>query len=853
MASKHDVTDPVYKRDPRTLLVDWANQSEPWVRYAVGLVLNTGRPLSEDDLDAVYALLTAETPGGDGVDQLLPLGVDSGENALPLELVSLSNVRGVNRLRAGVTVPFNPGITILYGENGTGKTGYARILKALAKSRSASVVLPDIYAEETQTPGADITYRQGADERTLHWAGEQGLSPFVGMPVFDSAAVSVHVDHHLAYVYTPASLALFDHVGHALREMKKRLDEEVGQLKTDQVDLMHRFKVGSQVYPLLASVGASSDLEELKRLANFDFDADQQIQKLESSVAELMRNGLASQLTQLQRAARVLGECQNFASSVIAMDPNRYNRDLTELHALQHKYEAFRQDLFSAAALPADPEDTWQGFIQSGQAYRNHLEAKGVHDEDRCLYCRQPLSYQARALVSQYKELLNAQVASDLAEGQGSLDDRVRPVLAAALVETPGFLRDHQDQSDQAPYMKHIQLASAVANHIRAQLVGGRALEPVPAVAELRDALQSAYATVEQEMSHLRTLASTDDGLQASRLELDELRAAVELGRSWAEVEANARRAKRMRSLSEWSAKMPQLSRKVTELSKVASEEFTKNEFERLFAEECRALRAPAVVLKFVGVQSQIQRHKSLAGKKKEHKPSEVLSEGEQKVLALADFIAEARMMARSIPVVFDDPVSSLDHRRISEVAARIQQLAKTNQVVVFTHDMWFAAIVIGGIDRCTYLLVTDEHEKGIVTKSRSPWETSAYYRARINETIQEARGSVGDDRIKQIKEAYGFIRCWCEVFVESELLGGVITRYQPDVKVQALGNIKLGGLSDAIEAVKAVHETACRHTLAHSRAGPSLGVEPTLDGLEHEWKIVQEARKKYSNSGKAR
>ena len=65
-----------------------------------------------------------------------------------------------------------------------------------------------------------------------------------------------------------------------------------------------------------------------------------------------------------------------------------------------------------------------------------------------------------------------------------------------------------------------------------------------------------------------------------------------------------------------------------------------------------------------------------------------MLSEGEQKVLALADFLAESRMRGTKAPLVFDDPVTSLDYRRLDEVAARIQNLAETHQVVVLTHNI---------------------------------------------------------------------------------------------------------------------------------------------------------------------
>lgn len=52
-------------------------------------------------------------------------------------------------------------------------------------------------------------------------------------------------------------------------------------------------------------------------------------------------------------------------------------------------------------------------------------------------------------------------------------------------------------------------------------------------------------------------------------------------------------------------------------------------------------------------------------------------------------------MRGTKAPLVFDDPVTSLDYRRLDEVAARIQHLADTHQVIVLTHNIMFASALI--------------------------------------------------------------------------------------------------------------------------------------------------------------
>ena len=126
-------------------------------------------------------------------------------------------------------------------------------------------------------------------------------------------------------------------------------------------------------------------------------------------------------------------------------------------------------------------------------------------------------------------------------------------------------------------------------------------------------------------------------------------------------------------------------------------------------------MRAPNVTLNFPGRQGQVTRRKLVAS----YKPNQVLSEGEQKALALADFLAEVTSVPASSPVVFDDPITSMDYRRIHEVCDRIVVLAEGHQIIVFTHNIWFAAELLGKANKKSwkyYDIRLEGTDAGVVT-----------------------------------------------------------------------------------------------------------------------------------------
>ena len=68
----------------------------------------------------------------------------------------------------------------------------------------------------------------------------------------------------------------------------------------------------------------------------------------------------------------------------------------------------------------------------------------------------------------------------------------------------------------------------------------------------------------------------------------------------------------------------------------------------------------------------------------------EILSEGEHSCVALAAFLAELVTSRDHSGIVFDDPMSSLDHIYRERVAKRLVEEARHRQVVIVTHDLGF-------------------------------------------------------------------------------------------------------------------------------------------------------------------
>ena len=93
------------------------------------------------------------------------------------------------------------------------------------------------------------------------------------------------------------------------------------------------------------------------------------------------------------------------------------------------------------------------------------------------------------------------------------------------------------------------------------------------------------------------------------------------------------------------------------------------------------------------------------------HTIDSILSEGEKKVIALSNFLADCTIDNRKNSIVFDDPVTSLDMDYRDLIATKIVELSRDRQIIVLTHDLSFLRLLI---DKHKSIIATDCHIIGI-------------------------------------------------------------------------------------------------------------------------------------------
>ncbi len=849
----------------RSLLVGWANEQDAWVRHLVSEVVVSRKAMTDGQLDAIHQTFLREKAlvPGDPVkvpklsDDASLLDVSSG-----LFLTQLHDLKNVNALVEGQAIEFNPKLTVIFGENACGKTGYVRVLKKAAAVRTTEAVLPDVsQAQRTkQPPRARIAFRLGQGKpQEVEWIDQAGLVPFNRIDVFDSRATALHVDGDLNYMYTPGELARFPLVQQGIEGVRSRLEQGVSDKTQTANPFLPQFDRQSRIYPLIDSLGAATDLAQLKTLSTVTDAEKQEIPSLKAEVEALQTTNPAAQLKLAETVKQHLDALVKSLSAAGRFEVPKYAKGLERLQKAEQQYEKATQESFAGLPIPGLLKEEWRRFIQSGEEYLKTLDAAAKYPAkgEECLYCRQPLSPEAVALLKKYRDYCNNDLRVEL-DGAGRDIDAVRRAFQQGLDFADVDRRVGEIAGNGAG------ITAEQLSDIRDFVVKGKSIrdaiesrKPV----EWKD--QAAYTArvlkyLEDAQAHNKALLKDlterrdkrEEALHDRQGKLLDIESRLKLAGLMPQIEKAVEQAKWVDKAKIQQRKFQGLLRSLTETSKVASEQLLNRDFERHFNEECKTLRAPAVTLQFPGRHGQVTRKKAVASG--EHRPSDVLSEGEQKVIALADFLAEASLKPPA-PVIFDDPINSLDYKRMAEVVNRIAALSDTRQVIVFTHNIWFTTELLARFEKrtqdCSYYDVSRDGAKiGIVSKGTHPrCDTVSNLRGKINALIQSAEKASGEPQAALIERAYALIRSICEVIVEQELFQGVTQRYQPMVRMTVLPKINFSELEGAVKAINAIYEDCCRYIGSHSQPLETLNVRPTLDTLKVDWKKLQEARDAYA------
>lgn len=278
--------------------------------------------------------------------------------------------------------------------------------------------------------------------------------------------------------------------------------------------------------------------------------------------------------------------------------------------------------------------------------------------------------------------------------------------------------------------------------------------------------------------------------------------------------------------------------RGVTEVEKELSGKYFNQKYIDTFNEECKSLDGNfGIIVTHTGSAGTSYRQLFLKG----NLPSAILSEGEQKVIAIADFIAEMRMSEINCGMIFDDPVNSLDEHRKNKIAEHLAELSKHRQIIVFSHDLVFVSALItycqdSKVTFESHWVEKREDKPGMIFLNNSPSYEKEYRKNTIpTKHYVEAKKDdcPPEQREYLIKVGFSALRTCYEVLVINDLFNNVVQRFKERVSIDSLSSVYFD--QSIVDEIMDSFARCCRYMEGHTHSDKYAYKKPELKDLKEE------------------
>ena len=754
-------------------------------------------------------------------------------------LKSLTHVEGVNLLKPGASIPFHSNLTVLYGKNGSGKSGFVRILKRLAGSRSQEDIWQNVHKVKTKNRcKASIEYTVGLRSLILQWTSGGRVAPFDKIMIFDGKCVPIYLNRSLELSYQPYGFELFQHVASSVQELQERLERDIERNEGAIPSIEGIFDSNSAVGRFVTALSQNTHIDELKKFRRWSNVLKNELSDKIRERKSLENVGERSEILNSRRKKLVSLEkaLEESLSSLTSQNIRAYVLLVKKLRELKKASRRKKGEQLEDYAIREMASEEWELFINAGETYIQLLgQPTYPKDGDTCIYCQQKLLRPAQRLIQLYRKLFKEDEIANLANVEEEIDEAARSLQDASFESDVGFIQ--QEYVKLLPRKVALEafkvlkdcdiLSRRLGSALKSRKI--QSLRPVRAGKALAS-VRLAITKLDHENVRLREaqrdISKRTRQLDQAILDLKELKLLAKHRKAVQKSIVMLRWVAAGRRVRDSALK----TKPITDLGKRAWRELVSDSFKKSFEIEEGLLSAPKVNIEFRGDYGSQVREKTIAGL---GGIDQFLSEGEQKAIALADFFAELSMQRDITAVIFDDPATSFDHERKERIAQRIVAESASRQIVVFTHDLMFASYLFDkvqlpndtGLDSAKaafHNLQSTATISGLVTNNYYPGAVKFdAFMKKVDQRIDGIAALTGGEQADDICTAYDMVRTAVEKIVEERIFGSVVKRWSDQIQ---LLNADKATLNKAkLVKLKELHGKYSRYILGHSHSDGAI------------------------------
>ncbi len=692
-------------------MADLSKELEAWFKGRPAWLQDATRRLLEkgelEDADYNELLKICGNEAGIKYEEDVPkaVGIPAGafaqeEHIHKVEVNSISSIIGINALNPRNPLNVPEGLSVIYGQNGAGKSGYTRLLKQICGAKNPGQLHPDAFKDLPASQSCTIKYKYDGDNRELNWNIKQGINEELSaVELYDSACGSVYVIDENQLAYEPSLLRLFSQLTRASDDLSSQIDQ-LSRALVSAKPLIPNEYTATKSAQWYRSITANTKEDEINKQCIW---TEQDQKSLDALNVRLKAPDPIAKATATRKSKeqvdKLIARFRNWETKLNNESCASYLASKKDCSVKQLAATEYAKNIFENSPLTGIGEEAWNLLWEQARAYSeaaaySNNKFPNVEDGAVCVLCQQPLDEFAKKRLTDFEGFVKGELETSAKTAKEALDkleegykNTPKEELIASFSTAAGL--------DDVMSAKVLALRESICQRSKDLLATKEDEEFGAAV----------------DFSVLAELVSLSEDMEAGAKQLDEdakedkreeiKKEALELeARKWVSQQKDAISAEVLllgKKAKIANAKTLVNTTALTRKKSSLSEELVTAEYIQRFQNEIESLGAGRIKVKLEKTKSdkgRIYFQIRLEGNQRGLPVEKILSEGEFRIISLAAFLADVEGHADKSTFVFDDPISSLDQDYEEKVAERLVELSKSRQVLVFTHRLSLMALL---------------------------------------------------------------------------------------------------------------------------------------------------------------
>lgn len=738
---------------------------------------------------------------------------ENDKDSIPTSLVSIAEVKGVCALQPIEALKFGPGLNIVFGENGCGKSSYVKILKKAEDPKSDVSIFGNIFKENNMKPSAKLVFSTDDGEDTVSWS----LSNTKSYPIkiYDTQIARQFVEDKTEVIYEPEILSLFSYLTDVTEYVSNEIKNKCFELESSLIKPPTDVESVDIIKSYL-QINTVTDIESFLLKFSFDEELQSEYIQLEDALKDSDPNGTKKRLSaQKNVLSNIQKEIIGYTVSLDDSEVSSFIKCYDSLISSKKAYDNYISEAKKISLLKGFGSNEWNSLWRSSKAYAEYLRQIETDSDnsnsqvDLCVLCQQSLTPDALNRMQLFENFSKSNAKKEYEDFKNNYNERIEKILELKKKLNKSSYEQILDSNaiEEETKNKIIGFITSLFQRVNWLFEYNKGDNNIPAINSVSEVNNFFADKINSIDEHIEALVNVIDDYDCQAKRLTYLKALKWIFDNKHNFDVKKKIINHENLIQNCK------TNSLTTTKKSLSQILITDAYIDKFTHELNEIN-PQNTIKVQLVQSaskgKIYHKVSLVEAKEKRKTADILSEGEYRAVSIAAFLTDLSSWNSNQAFIFDDPINSLDQNYEERIANRLVLLAQERQVIVFTHRLAFAEM----LNRISKSFNKKEkHNQSLkhvdisyIKLMRNPLGNPNYQDdfsnpkldAKLNglcEPISKARKSLmeGDNLTYEfmVKGICSKLRDIIEKSIETTLLNNVVSRYSRIVQTMRIRYLK--------------------------------------------------------------